>query len=210
MKTKSVLLFLLTVVPISVAQNYKITDLGSLGGNYSQAWGINAFGHVVGTSCIDTACSEPREFLWTRESGMQDLGGQFATGVNLWDQLAGFVGNEAVLWTKAGGLQDLGTLDCPASSGANGINLFGQITGTSPIAPCNGGGQDRAFLWTRKSGMSDLGVLPGGTFSHGNSINDPGQVVGYSDCSSCNGSHAFLWDATGGMQDYRCTSRRFF
>jgi probable HAF family extracellular repeat protein len=135
MKTKSVLLFLLTVVPISVAQNYKITDLGSLGGNYSQAWGINAFGHVVGTSCIDTACSEPREFLWTRESGMQDLGGQFATGVNLWDQVAGFVGNEAVLWTKAGGLQDLGTLDCPAAQGPTVLICSAKSRVLPPLLP---------------------------------------------------------------------------
>lgn len=215
MKAKRFLVLWLTLAQVAVAQVYKITDLGSLGGNYSEALSINAFGHIVGDSCLDVACTEVHPFIWTHATGIQDLGtlpngGTYAvaTGLNLLDQVVGssaftqpFMGRtHAFLWTKTGGMQDLGTLGCPDITGANGINLFGQVVGTSTVEPCPGGGQYRAFLWTQNDGMRDLGTLPGGTFSLGNAINAVGQVVGYSDCLSCRGYHGFLWD-TGGMQD---------
>ena len=215
MSAKSLLLLCLTLSQVALAQVYKFTDLGSLGGNYSEALSINDFGHVVGDSCFDLACTEVHPFLWTHATGIQDLGTlptgntyAIATGLNLLDQAVGssafmqpFMGNtHAFLWTRTEGMQDLGTLGCPDITGANGINLFGQVVGTSTIEPCPGGGQYRAFLWTQSEGMRDLGTLSGGTFSLGNAINAFGQVVGYSDCSSCSGSHAFLWDMAG-MQD---------
>jgi probable HAF family extracellular repeat protein len=215
MNAKRFLFLWLILAPVAVAQVYKITDLGTLGGNYSEALSINAFGHVAGDSCLDLACTEVHPFIWTHATGIQDLGtlpngGTYAVaaGLNFWDQVVGssaftqsFMGNtHAFLWTKTGGMQDLGTLGCPDITGANGINLFGQVVGTSTVEPCVGGGQYRAFLWTQADGMRDLGTLPGGTFSLGNAINALGQVVGYSDCLSCSGYHAFLWD-TAGMQD---------
>jgi len=215
MVAKRLLLLCLTLAQVSMAQVYKITDLGSLGGNYSEALSINDFGHVVGDSCLDLACADVHPFYWTHATGIQDLGTlpngntyAIATGLNLLDQAVGssafmqpFAGNtHAFLWTGIEGMQDLGTLGCPDITGANGINLFGQVVGTSTIEPCPGGGQYRAFLWTKSEGMRDLGTLSGGTFSLGNAINFFGQAVGYSDCLNCTGYHAFLWDIAG-MQD---------
>jgi probable HAF family extracellular repeat protein len=94
----------------------------------------------------------------------------------------------------------LGNARLSRHHGRQGINLFGQVAGTSTVEPCPGGGQYRAFLWTQNDGMMDLGTLPGGTFSLGNAINALGQVVGYSDCLTCDGYHASLWD-NAGMQD---------
>ena len=208
----SIFLFCL-ISPLVVAQVYKITDLGTLaGGSLSQALGLSASGYVVGASCGDSYC---HAFLWTKAGGMQDLGtlpggGSYsvAAGVNEFMQVAGssdltqpFMGNtHAFLWTSTVGMLDLGTLGCPDITGANGINFFGQIVGTSTIPPCPGGGQYRAFLWSKDSGMQDLGTLPGGSFSLANNINTFGAVVGYSDCSTCSGSHPFIW-TTGGMLD---------
>jgi probable HAF family extracellular repeat protein len=215
MVAKCLLLLCLTLAQISMAQVYKITDLGTLGGNYSEALSINDFGHVVGDSCLDVACADVHPFYWTEATGIQDLGTlpngntyAIATGLNLLDQAVGssaftqpFAGStHAFLWTGIEGLQDLGTLGCPDITGANGINLFGQVVGTSTIEPCPGGGQYRAFVWTQGEGMRDLATLSGGTFSLGNAINFFGQAVGYSDCLNCTGYHAFLWDIAG-MQD---------
>jgi probable HAF family extracellular repeat protein len=213
MQANRLLLLWLVLAQVATAQVYRITDLGSLGGssNASEAFGVNLFGHVAGESCLDQECSETHPFLWTAATGLQDLGTlpngdtfAIATGLNDSDQVVGssafaqpFVGTHAFLWSESRGMQDLGTLGCPDVTGANGINLFGQVVGTSTIAPCPGGGQDRAFLWTQNEGMRNLGTLPGGTFSFGNAINDLGQAVGYSDCSGCSVYHAFLWDFFG-------------
>jgi probable HAF family extracellular repeat protein len=205
-------LLLSILAPMAAAQRYKIVDLGSLGGDYSEAYAVNDFGHVVGDSCLDPACNRMHPFIWSKSTGMQDLGtlpggNTYATasGINLWGQVAGSSAfaqglpgdTHAFVWSKREGMHDLGTLGCPDITGANGINLFGQVTGTSTIEPCPGGGQYRAFLWSPVDGMRDLGTLPGGTFSLGNAINTFGQVAGYSDCSSCTGSRAFLWYGSG-------------
>jgi probable HAF family extracellular repeat protein len=49
--------------------------------------------------------------------------------------------------------------------------------------------------------ITDLGTLPGGTQSLAYGINNSGQVVGDSTFAGSPFSHAFLWDATNGMQD---------
>src|SRR5262249_12686268 len=49
-----------------------ITDLGTLGGPSSRAWGLNNNGQVVGES--DTANTGPHGFVWDFDNGMQDLG----------------------------------------------------------------------------------------------------------------------------------------
>lgn len=208
-------LWVLLLVPLAAGQTYNITDLGTLGGNFSQAWAINDFGAVVGYSCPDSACSILHAFLWTASGGMQDLGTlpgggaySFGGGINNFAQVAGssdfsqpFMGDtHAFRLTRGSGIEDLGTLGC-TFAGANGISLLGQIVGTGTVAPCDGGGQLRAFLWSQGNGMQDLGTLAGGTFSLGNAVNIFGQAVGYSDCFGCSGYHAFLWSSGGGMQD---------
>lgn len=49
--------------------------------------------------------------------------------------------------------------------------------------------------------LTDLGTLPGGYVTVPMAINNSGQVVGYAAPTSSGYDHAFLWTASGGMQD---------
>ena len=102
----------------SIAVEYEIVDLGTLGGNRSYAYGINDSGQVVGRSY--TASGDQHAFLWTPGGGMQDLGtlGEYyseAKCINNAGQIAGksvmtSIGSRACLWTLEGGMQTLGIL----------------------------------------------------------------------------------------------------
>jgi probable HAF family extracellular repeat protein len=93
--------------PVS-AQQLSITDLGTLGGNHSEAFDINSRGQIVGSST--TAEGRSHAFLW--ENGeMVDLGTlpggilSQAFGINERGQVVGTgdtVSREthAVLWSK--------------------------------------------------------------------------------------------------------------
>jgi probable HAF family extracellular repeat protein len=88
---------------------------------------------------------------------------------------------------------DLGDLPTGTSSGAWGINAFGNVTGTANI---NGDWTNRGFIW-QNGVMKDIGDL-GGTVSDARSINDMGQVVGWSYAGY--GTHAFVYE-NGKIQD---------
>src|SRR5436190_3975062 len=71
-----------------------MTDLGTLGGNVSQALGINDKGQVVGYSLLADNVTQ-HAFMWTATTGMRDLGvlpggnNTFAWAVNSRGQVAG-------------------------------------------------------------------------------------------------------------------------
>jgi probable HAF family extracellular repeat protein len=88
-----------------------MTNLGTLGGFFSEPNGINPKGQVVGASI--TAAGKPRAFLWA-QGGMTDLGDGAATAINSAGQVVGWsdfgaAGVHATLWDK-GVRRDLGTL----------------------------------------------------------------------------------------------------
>jgi len=190
----------------SAAPRYTITDLGSLGGSASQAFGINDKGQVVGTSNINPLTSHA--FLWDNGTmtNLGDLGGQgsFARDINDAGQVAGTSSiagyGRAFLWQNGVGMQNLGTLGGISSQGW-GINAAGLVVGISYIVLGGGPTQvTRPFLWN--GGMQDLGTLGGYRSGIAYDINDAGQVVGGADSNAGSGNpitHAFLWH--GAMQD---------
>ena len=112
------------------------TDLGTLGGDVSEPWDINATGHVVGYSQLVSGNGDPTHGFLYNGSTMIDLGGgagfTVAYGINDADDVVGDTNGVAFLYQGAG-LINLNTL-IPALSGwtlqaARDINNNGQIVG---------------------------------------------------------------------------------
>jgi len=188
----------------------KIIDLGALGGNESQANGINNRGQIVGTyanEILDDFSfygfgTQTRAFIW--ENGvMQDLGtlggpDAFDTAINERGQVAGdsytdwtpnpTTGIPTVhpfLWEN-GRMLDLGSLGGTFGVIA-GLNNHGVVVGLMTLP---GDEFNHPFLWDRGT-LYDLGTL-GGSNGEAVAINDGGVVTGVADLPD--GSHnAFLW-----------------
>jgi probable HAF family extracellular repeat protein len=195
---------LLFAASTCLAQQYTVTDLGTLGGTYSVAHHINNSGDVVGYSRL-AGSAVFHAFLYSGGS-MTDLGtlggdGSQALGINNTGQVVGYsyiTGNNpfsgagiAHAFIYSGGVMtDLGTLGGTLSSSAYAINDAGQVVGTAEIT---GDTAIHAFLYSGI--MMDLGTLDLGPGPYNDSlaqaINTDGQVAGY----SYNGTitHAFLY-----------------
>jgi probable HAF family extracellular repeat protein len=176
---------------------YTITDLGTLGGSYSSATGLNAGGQVTGFS----ATGQNTEYAFIYDGTMHSLGSfggslSLGQGINASGHVTGYAAtpNNAAqhAFFYDGMLHDLGTLGGPSSYG-HSVNARGQVTGYSALL----GGEyyeHRAFVWSQAAGMQNLGTL-GGASSDGNAINDIGHVTGGSE--NADGEyHAFLYDGT--------------
>jgi probable HAF family extracellular repeat protein len=139
-----------------------MTDLGTLGGDFSRASAINPRGQVVGDLFIfdpegsDEDPPEFQAFLWEKgvRTDLGTLGGtdSRALGINPRGQVVGVSRTasgveHAFLWEK-GVMTDLGTLGGGFSQ-ANAINSASQVVGFSTTAS----GEFRATLWTRKSAL---------------------------------------------------------
>lgn len=191
-------------------KNQGFLDLGTLGGDFSRPYHVNALAQVVGESALAGNLAS-HAFLWMQTQGMQDLGTlggceSLAEGINLFGRVVGgsivsgcdFSQFHGFLWTKAEGMKDIGTLGGDFSE-AKAINAFGQVVGVSSL---ENESSDHAFLWTQRDGMQDLGALGNdcSSFSTASAINDQGHIVG--ETADCDGTeHAFLWTKATGMKD---------
>jgi probable HAF family extracellular repeat protein len=147
-------------------QNGVKIDLGTLGGGYCEALGINDAGQVVGMS--RTSTDALRAFLITPE----DTDGNGAA--DRWFRDTNGDGANDLM-------RDLGTLGgTNATSLAWDVNNLGQVVGHSSSNTFT-----HAFLW-QNGVMSDLGIA--GT---ARAINDAGLITGH--FTSSGSSHAFLW-----------------
>jgi probable HAF family extracellular repeat protein len=179
----------------------QMTDLGTLGGTFSEARAVNSTGDVAGTSTLSGTSFAPTRAFLSHNGHMTDLGtlgggSSHAYGINDFREVVGdsyTTSNLDAFLYSGGKMTDLGALGASGSS-ANGINNSHQVVGSSEVA--NGSGM-HAFLWSNGT-MTDLGTL-GGAQSIAYAINNVGQVVGYA--SPPNSSvHAFLYSG-GKMND---------
>lgn len=143
-----------------------VTLLGDLPGGsyYSEAWGMNNLGHVVGVSKADVS-HYMHAYLWTPEHGMVDLGklpgmtevSYYAVAVNDHDEVVGLINGGTVaesrgfVWNAVDGMHLLVELVAPSDplfgqvhiGWAAGINNRGQIAVTALVD-----GAERAMLMT--------------------------------------------------------------
>ena len=187
-------------------------DLGSLYGQSTLAFGINASGQVVGRS--DNTSNYPRAFLWTAAASpqMKDLGtfggpAAEASGINASGQTTGYAttGGTKTQYdtfrlsppatiTNVGTVlrSSLGTKD----SYGYAINDAGKIVGA---AFDNSYNSSKGFYYDGTSARSvdDFG----GAYTAATAINNLDRIVGYSDLDmSSTRSHAFLY-AEGQTKD---------
>ena len=192
---------------------YSITDLGTLGGNESHAYGINNVGQVVGSSLTEDG--KKHAFIWDSINGMQDLdpdtrfNNLTARKINNSGQVVGTGSQpqntekrQGFVWDRINGMQYWN------ARSISGINDAGQIVGDLP--------NNRAALWNSPNDVRDFGLLKTGfvkkgRFSRANRINNAAQVIGYAE--SCEkwpcGLHAFLWDSKNGMRDLGTLGGKF-
>ena len=182
----------------NAAGTFGVTDLGGLPNYpYTDADGINNLGQVVGSG--NNSNFQATAFLWDSTNGMRDLntllpagsGWQLtgASDINDNGQIAGtgliggashaFLYNLATPTTPAS-IADLGVFTGGISSGANGLNSFGHVTGAAQIGvrDANGNVISDAFLW-KSNVLTNLGTL-GNAGSSGLAVNDSDVVVGVS------------------------------
>lgn len=169
-------------------------DLGTLGGSFSQATGVNNLGQAAGFST--TSQGTTHAFLTAPDRPINpatdDLGtlgaNALASAVGRHDHVVGysfpyssnlFYFHAFLTNPGSGTVQDLGALGPAAfaSSGAAGINRYGQVVGYSQTST----GEMHAFLYMSGK-MHDLNDLipanSGWVLQSAYGINDAGQIIG--------------------------------
>ena len=182
---------------------YDVVDLGTLGGVFTSAFGINNHGDAVGRSTLTNVPHAPFHAFLDRDGELIDLGSlpgrarSRATAINNGGEIIGFASarrNEsdghAFLYSN-GRMTDLH----PAvsfggvASFATAINKHGDIAGD---ATTRDELEDRCFVY-RRGLLRQLGNF-GGTFCQAGGINNHGRTVGASTLAGDDHAHAYLDD----------------
>jgi probable HAF family extracellular repeat protein len=172
------------------------------GDAFSEAYGVNSAGIVVGTSTLG---ERNRAVNW-RNGRLRPLStppeatSSGALGINSAGEVVGYVvmGDVSIasIWIGDDWFP-LPTLAGAERQGsiARAINNRGDVVG---VAYSSQGG--RAFLWREQTGAIDLGTL-GGDWSDAKSVNEKGEIAGVSGVSGGAEQRAFRWSERDGMID---------
>ena len=194
-------------LPADAAHRYFVTDLGTLGGTQSFAYGINDSGQIVGFSWIAGDASG-HSFLYSNgrmadlypfnSTSVRTVG---PTSINNFGQIASglVVGGVYVpaLLDAGGNITLLGSLGGATSFGFTGVatsvSNSGDVVGYSYIDATT----RHAFLYFN-GGIRDIGSFGG--YSAALDVNDAGTIVGFSTNASNGPPHAFVY-RNGVMKD---------
>lgn len=168
-----------------------LTSLGTLGGQYAEARGINVSGQLAGYSTLSDGSYRAFLFSGGQMINLGILGENDSAGYAINDsgEVVGQSTNnsgqqDAFLYTS-GQMTDLGTLG-GNSSAASGINNSGEVVGYSYDAA----GNFLGFIY-QNGKMTAIGTL-GGDWSIAYGINDLGQITGQAYTPGNQSAHAFL------------------
>jgi probable HAF family extracellular repeat protein len=180
-------------------------NLGSFGGTWNEARGVNSSGVIAGITSNASGADLP--FRWTAGTGMTLLplppGAAYglALGINdagvivgqaNYDFADGSVNNLPVAWTANGPVL-LAPLPGDMGGVAWAINSAGIITGKSGTTEVR---------WRPDPNSPDTWLAAeAGTARYGQAINGAGQIVGYAAGGPGNKTHAWLWQPDGSVQD---------
>lgn len=181
MKTFLLLLFLLAAAGTAAADapQYQVTDLGTLGGASSAAYGINDKGQVVGWANTNAVGVEPaiHAFLWTNGK-MQNLDtlptlerppGTEAHSINNQGEIAGGIAPRMGLSYAKGWLWRNGKLQIIGSDGL-AVNDAGEALAIV--------GDRHNVIW-HSGRTQEVPAVPGFQFTVASALNNRGDVAGY-------------------------------
>jgi len=179
---------------------YSVTDLGTLGGNYSSARAISANGLVTGIASDASGADQAFVYALGHMQGLSDQGASQAggNGVNASGEVAAFdqeTTSGRALRYENGRMRYLGDLGGGTAT-AFAINVQGNVVGSARTAD----GHDEPFLYANKT-MTDLGTLGGhdqGQWNAAFGVNAHRAVTGTS-WAADGRYYAFLWK-DGSMQ----------
>jgi probable HAF family extracellular repeat protein len=172
---------------VFVYRDFRITDVGTFGGEDGVVAAINDRGQMVGYSGWQAHAdyANHRGVLWdgTKVTDLGSLGGDMTTptDVNNRGEIVGYAqvksGENHGFLFVGGALLDLGTLPGGSQSFAHAINNHGQIVGASEAAD----GHLHAVIYSGGR-VKDLNLLipeeSGWVLTEARDINDRGQIVG--------------------------------
>ena len=179
-----------------------ITDLGTLGGEYSAGAAINASGTVAGYADLASGLQHAAVFSGGTISDLGSLSGaagvSSATAINDAGQVAGSttapgISAQEAFIESGGVMTGLGILSGGTFSTATGINSAGAVVGIEDDAASD----EHGFVYS-DGVRTDLGSL-GGPNTAAYAINDNGLIVGTSQTAS-DADHVFAY-SDGTMTD---------
>jgi probable HAF family extracellular repeat protein len=178
----------------------RLTDLGTLGGQHSQAMALNAQGVIVGWA--HNSLPRERAVSWGA-TGIVDLGSlggdtgcSRANGINprgvivgqscMYDQRGTHIGYRAVRFRAPGVLEELGTLK--GSSFATAINESGLIVGAAEADD----GTVHAVVYA-DGRVVDAGSLPDSSQTWLQAVNARGTAVGWTSPAHIEPGRGLIW-----------------
>jgi probable HAF family extracellular repeat protein len=191
-----------------VWSNGTMTDLGTLGGNFSAGNAINLSGEVVGSAQINTGFSHA--VLWNggkitdlTATALSGLSSVSVAGINDSGQIVGTdalgsTGHSQLFLDSNGTVIQLPLPSFAAASGATGCSASAINNNGMVLGGCDDASSDFHGVVWQNGTPTDLGTL-GGPQAEAAGINNLGQVVGFAQTST-DADHGFLW-SNGKMTD---------